>query len=481
MNLLDTEGHLARRLAEERENALVAQRVMDQMAGMEAQPLAEVQKAVAAASGFSGDRLVAERTPAGVLHVFLADGVGHGLVPALLALPLTQLFSAMSRKGFHLSAIVSELNRKISQYRLPGQFVAVTLAAYDPLTGYLEVWNGGNPDGLLLDADGILLRRFASAHLPLGLASGAELDTRTEGMLVPDGAQLLLYSDGLVEAEGEGAGDGVNAGARFGEQRLLACAGAHAPASRLDAILAAVKAHLAGRDAHDDISLLALACARQARAAEAPARPAAQAAADSERTQWAFSLRLCGDTLRSVDAVPVIQNLLRDVTPESGDHARHFVVLSELYNNALDHGLLQLDSRLKDGPEGIGGYLAERARRLEALKDGEIVVEISATRGDGRRALRLAVRDSGAGFEHGAPDAQIKSAPALESKGALPELKGAAPEAKGASMAPQAKGGAPAPYGRGIALVRTLADEFRHLGAGNIAEAVCAERVEEKP
>src|SRR6185369_5818259 len=185
MNLLDTEGDLARRLAEERENALVAQRVMDQMAGMEAQPLAEVQKAVAAASGFSGDRLVGERTPAGVLHVFLADGVGHGLVPALLALPLTQLFSAMSRKGFHLSAIVGELNRKISQYRLPGQFVAVTLAAYDPLTGYLEVWNGGNPDGLLLDADGTLLRRFASTHLPLGVASGAELDTRTEGMLVP--------------------------------------------------------------------------------------------------------------------------------------------------------------------------------------------------------------------------------------------------------------------------------------------------------
>ncbi|HXC39865.1 MAG TPA: PP2C family protein-serine/threonine phosphatase, partial [Burkholderiales bacterium] len=265
MNLLDTEGDLARRLAEERENALVAQRVMDQMAGMEAQPLAEVQKAVAAASGFSGDRLVGERTPAGVLHVFLADGVGHGLVPALLALPLTQLFSAMSRKGFHLSAIVGELNRKISQYRLPGQFVAVTLAAYDPLTGYLEVWNGGNPDGLLLDADGTLLRRFASTHLPLGVASGAELDTRTEGMLVPDGAQLLLYSDGLVEAEGERIGEDEDAGARFGEQRLLACAAAHAPAARLEAILAAVKAHLAGRDAHDDISLLALACARQAR------------------------------------------------------------------------------------------------------------------------------------------------------------------------------------------------------------------------
>jgi len=189
------------------------------------------------------------------------------------------------------------------------------------------------------------------------------------------------------------------------------------------------------------------------------------------------------NSARSVDAVPVIQNLLRDVTPEGGDHARHFVVLSELYNNALDHGLLQLDSRLKDGPEGIGGYLAERARRLEALKDGEIVVEISAARGDGRRALRLAVRDSGAGFEHGAPDAQIRSAPAGEAEGAAPESKGAspAPGSKGASPAPESKGASPAPYGRGIALVRTLADEFHHLGAGNIAEALCAERVEERP
>jgi hypothetical protein len=449
MSLLDSEGDLARRLAEQKRNVLVAQRVMDQMADMEARPLPEVQKAVVPASGFSGDRLVAERTPAGVLHVFLADGVGHGLVPALLALPLTQLFSAMSRKGFNLPAIVAELNRKIGLYRLPGQFVAVTLAAYDPAAGHIEVWNGGNPDGLLLARDGLLLRRFPSRNLPLGLASAAELDTRTDCARVPDGAELLLFSDGLPEAEGRD-------NSRFGEARLLECASRQEPGMRLDAVLSEVRRHLGGREAHDDISLLVLGCQREAAVAATADRPAVAAERASGewagRAQWSFTLRLDAETLRLVDAVPVIQNLLRDVHA-GGDYSRQFVVLSELFNNALDHGLLQLDSSLKNGADGMAEYLAERARRLAALEQGEIVVELSSAVGEGRRALRLKVQDSGQGFAHAAALA--------------PSPEGAAAGADSVS-AP-----GPAPYGRGIALVRMLADEFRYLGSGNIAEALC--------
>ena len=431
-------NHLGDSPHEERQNILVAQRVMDQLAGLDPQPLPEVQTAVVPAGHFSGDQLVAERTPAGVMHLFLADGVGHGLVPALLALPLTRTFSTMSRKGFNLPTIVKELNRTIRQYRLPDQFVAVTLVAFDPFTGDLEVWNGGNPDGLLFDRDGNLLRRFKSTQLPLGVCDTTELDTTTVSTLAPDGAQLLLFSDGLVEAEGV-------RGEHFSERRLLTCVSRHAPDERVQAVLAEVRSHLGAQPAHDDISILSMDCVRKT----AVARPTAGTeAADSvgrwlAQANWTCSLRLGAETLRRIDAVPVIQNFLRDINPAARDYSRQFVVLSELFNNALDHGLLKLDSSLKNGPEGMGPYMTERALRLSALREGEIVIEAAGAHHGGRRAICIKVRDSGGGFPH-------------------KDIFGAPRPAE-----------ATVPHGRGIALVRALADEFHYEGAGNVAQVLC--------
>jgi len=40
------------------------------------------------------------------------------------------------------------------------------------------------------------------------------------------------------------------------------------------------------------------------------------------------------------------------------------MILSELFNNALDHGILKLDSSLKQHEEGMEKYFDERAKTL---------------------------------------------------------------------------------------------------------------------
>jgi hypothetical protein len=76
------------------------------------------------------------------------------------------------------------------------------------------------------------------------------------------------------------------------------------------------------------------------------------------------------------------------------------MVLSEIVNNALDHGLLKLESGLKHSEEGMEKYYEERARRLADIDDGHIQLNIKKVlREEGNIFLRMQVKDSGEGFD----------------------------------------------------------------------------------
>ena len=78
--------------------------------------------------------------------------------------------------------------------------------------------------------------------------------------------------------------------------------------------------------------------------------------------------------------------------------ANLFVILSELFNNALEHGLLRLDCGSRVGQEGSDRFLETKANRLRALAEGTISVELGV---DGRlqKCARVRVSDSGNGFD----------------------------------------------------------------------------------
>jgi len=120
----------AYKAAEEEQN-LAAEHVIRRLASQELLDESVVQHWTAPANLFSGDLVAAALTPMGVLHVMVADGAGHGLAAALTALPVTQPFYRMSEKGYPLSRIVEEINRKIRKLLPVDRFVAATFIAID--------------------------------------------------------------------------------------------------------------------------------------------------------------------------------------------------------------------------------------------------------------------------------------------------------------------------------------------------------------
>lgn len=430
----DHAAELERYYAEDEEEKRIAEHLLRRMISRDKLDDAAVRHWISPKAFYSGDLLAAARTPGNALHVLLADGSGRGLGASINVLPIIAPFYRMTEKGFGIDAIVREMNAKVRDFLPENRFVAATLASVDFREGYVRVWNGGNPQPFLAAPDGSVEHVFALRHLPLGVLADDELDAGAEThALAGDGRQLMLYSDGLVEAENA-------AGEMFGFSRFAAALGA-APERRLPALLEALQAHVRDAPQGDDVAVLAVDCQREH--AEAGARTAAVGADAAGAGAWRFGLRLDGRELRKVDVVPLLLGLINQFEGTEEQAGQLFVVLSELFNNALDHGLLRLDSRLKLDPSGMERYLQDRQKRLDELVAGEIELEVEQFILSERTWLRIACRDSGPGFDHAAVMSGVAAAGEL-------------------------------PYGRGLALVRKIASGFQFNEAGNTATAMLA-------
>jgi hypothetical protein len=177
-------------------------------------------------------------------------------------------------------------------------------------------------------------------------------------------------------------------------------------------------------------------------------QPEARRSANRVRTrhgEWEWSLALHGPSLRAVDPVPLAVGQLHDLLPERAHQQALHTVLSELYNNALDHGVLTLDSGLKQSAAGFTQYYSERDARLAALTDGFVRLALRHTPGAAGSRLSICIEDSGAGFDH----ARLLAA------------LGQASPADGTRLS-----------GRGIALAHQLCESLRFHGHGNCVEAI---------
>ena len=77
--------------------------------------------------------------------------------------------------------------------------------------------------------------------------------------------------------------------------------------------------------------------------------------------------------------------------------SRLFTVLSELYSNALEHGVLRLDSNLKQAEDGFIAYYETRAIRLVELTAATI--HIKYVYDPDRACITLTITDTGDGFD----------------------------------------------------------------------------------
>ena len=436
-NLYDTIKVQRDQLSVHQSHLIREQEVAEQVFGQIVHPgglnAPQIRYLLSPMSLFNGDLLLAARKPSGGLHVVLGDFTGHGLAAAIGAIPVSEAFYSMTEKGFSVGDIVAETNAKLKSVLPTDIFFAACYLEISHDYTTLSVWHGGVPDLLIYGAEKSIRRRVCSSHLPLGVVGNEKLERGVEIIELFEGDRIFAYTDGVIEASG-------HEGEMFGQARLESLFELNqVPAQLFDEVLAGLRHYCDGVSQSDDTTMIEICCDAKLREDDQIDRQALPHGENIPR-EWGFSMHLKGGTLKDFDPLPQLIQTLMDIQGLHEHRERVYTVLAELYTNALDHGLLRLDSKLKITPEGFAEYYQQREQRLAQLNQGWIDVELRhELHGEGGR-LFITIEDSGEGFDN--EDQSVS----LEANRQF--------------------------CGRGIPLVRSLCSELSYQNRGTLAKAV---------
>ncbi|AMB85316.1 fused response regulator/phosphatase [Pseudomonas agarici] len=338
---------------------------------------------------FNGDLLLAAHTPEGGMHILLGDFTGHGLPAAVGAMPLAEVFYGMTAKGYGVPETLREMNAKLKRILPVDMFCCATFLRLSPQRQVVEVWNGGMPDGYLHDVASGARRPLVARHLPLGVLGAEAFDDHTDVYPMAQGDRIFLLSDGVI--------DTCNRDEQlFGVERLHRVFESNRdPDCLFEEIQLALMRF--GGEARDDISMVQISLP-----VPGQALPATMVYSDSGEScplDWSVSFEFRAATLRRFNPLPYLLQLLMEIHGLRTHSGALYSVLAELYSNALEHGVLGLDSSLKRDVRGFAQYYEQRNRRLLDLREGFVRVSLRVVpEGKGGR-LCIEVEDSGEGFD----------------------------------------------------------------------------------
>jgi sigma-B regulation protein RsbU (phosphoserine phosphatase) len=185
--------------------------------------------------------------------VFLvADVSGKGIPAALFMARAKTMFEVAAARIDDPSEILRVLNRGLGRENEAGMFVTAVTGSLAPESGELLLAIAGHDPPVVVDAAGTARQLAVEGGPVLGLLPVD--DFPLQRLALGPGETLVAFTDGVTEAQDPG-------GAFFGVQRVLpALTGgdiATAAAAR-DALMEAVRVFVAGGEASDDVTVLAL-------------------------------------------------------------------------------------------------------------------------------------------------------------------------------------------------------------------------------
>jgi sigma-B regulation protein RsbU (phosphoserine phosphatase) len=183
------------------------------------------------------------------LYFMLGDVSGKGIAAAMLMANLHALFRALISSGLPLGELVTQASRAFCETTLASHY-ATLVCGHALSSGEVELCNAGHLPSLHICAGKVA--EVPSTGLPLGMFCSQEFALSRLRLQLGD--SLLLYTDGLTEAE-----DG--AGTPYGTERLSRLAAANcgnAPEALLAACRKDLNAFRGRAPVRDDLTLLAL-------------------------------------------------------------------------------------------------------------------------------------------------------------------------------------------------------------------------------
>jgi serine phosphatase RsbU (regulator of sigma subunit) len=180
----------------------------------------------------------------------VADVAGKSIPAALLMATFQASLKTLCATPCTLMELVNGLNRYSCAHSSEGRrFTTAFFAEFDPATGELQYINAGHNLPLLREASGSIVK-LQEGGLPIGIVERTPYSMGRR--VLEPGDLLLIYTDGLVEAENARE-------EQFGEARTIAWISAENTAdvkSALDRLTNQLQAFVGTTVQHDDITCL---------------------------------------------------------------------------------------------------------------------------------------------------------------------------------------------------------------------------------
>lgn len=189
--------------------------------------------------------------PDGRLVVALGDVAGKGSPAALLMALVLAILRTLVDEAMPPAALAQRLNVQVSRHAPGSRFVTLFLGVYDPATGVLEYVNAGQNPPLLRRTQGGF-ERLSMGGVALGMFEGSTY--RTGQVVLAQGDVVVLYSDGITEAEDR---DGVPFD-EAGLERVMNRQWWEAASTLGRAVVKAVEEHAVETRLADDLTVLAV-------------------------------------------------------------------------------------------------------------------------------------------------------------------------------------------------------------------------------
>jgi sigma-B regulation protein RsbU (phosphoserine phosphatase) len=189
--------------------------------------------------------------PDGKVIVALGDVAGKGSPAALLMALLLAVLRTLVDEQLEPAPLVERLNAQICRHSPASRFITFFYGVYDPNAGELTFVNAGQNPPLIRRNDG-RYERLTATGVALGMFEASRFTA--ERTTVQPGELLVLYSDGITEAENP-------IGQPFEETGLEQVIDAYAtetPAQLAASVLAAVERHADRPRFIDDLTILLL-------------------------------------------------------------------------------------------------------------------------------------------------------------------------------------------------------------------------------
>jgi len=410
----------------------IAKKIFDNVAHLGCLGASNIKHLLSPMSVFNGDVLLASRKPSGGMIVFLGDFTGHGLPAAIGAMPVAEIFYDLVAKGFGVERILHDINHKLHTILPVGFFCCASIVDINYSWERIKLWNGGLLDVLLKKNDGRVLP-FKSLHLPLGILSAEEFNAECVEGDMKVGERVYLFSDGIEDLKDRDDNEfSLNGFADF----LLENDNSDEIFSHIvEQEKLSFERNISNIDDVTFVEILMICEDVVSSKHELVQNSELRGARD-----WSMSFEMFNQTICDFNPIPLMLHITMEVPELRVFNHDVCMILSELITNGIDHGLLGLDSKLKNSANGFQEYYDLRNERLTNLSGESLHISLRHLPDATGGVLVIRVVDTGAGFDFNAIDFDIPKASQMS--------------------------------GRGIPLLTRLCESITYEGDGNIAEAV---------